>query len=288
MTSSARPDVRFSILGDQLTPVADATLHISDLSIQRGYGVFDFFKIGDGHPYFLSDHLDRFFHSAGILKLEVPYSRQEIEQLVYQLIGKNAMPASGIKIILTGGYSEDGYQPASANLIMTQHVLKLPSKEHVEKGIRIITYPYAKELPAAKSINYMMGIWLLDRLREEEAADVLYYDDDIISEFPRCNVFIVDQQGSLLTPSRNILRGITRKNVIAIASGEMTVLEKDITRDDLYSAREVFLTSTTKRVLPIVEVDRHTIGDGKPGPVALSLFNKLIALEKLDVARQRV
>lgn len=287
-SSSARSDVRFSILGNKLVPAADASLHVSDLSVQRGYGVFDFFKIADGHPYFLNDHLDRFYQSAGILKLDVPYSREEIEELVYQLIDRNAMPASGIKIILTGGYSEDGYQPTAPNLIMTQHTLKLPLKDQVEKGIRIITYPYVKELPAAKSINYMMGIWLLDHLREEDAADVLYYHDDIISEFPRCNVFIVDQQGSLLTPSRNILSGVTRKNVIAIASGEMTVLEKDITLDDLYSAREVFLTSTTKRVLPVVEVDRRTVADGKPGLVALSLLNKLIGLEKLDVAKQRV
>jgi branched-chain amino acid aminotransferase len=152
----------------------------------------------------------------------------------------------------------------------------------VQKGVHIITYPYFKEFPAAKSINYMMGIWLLDVLHQEKAVDVLYYHDEIVSEFPRCNVFIVDEAGSLLTPSRNILKGVTRKNVIALASTSMTVLEKDITRDDLYAAKEVFLTSTTKRVLPIVTVDHRTIGNGKPGPVSLALLEKLFALERLD------
>jgi D-alanine transaminase/branched-chain amino acid aminotransferase len=192
------------------------------------------------------------------------------------------MPESGIKLILTGGYSSDGYTPSDSNFIMTQHALKLPSVEQVGKGVRIITYPYFKEFPAAKSINYMMGIWLLDLLLEQQAADVLYYHDEIVSEFPRCNVFIVDEAGSLLTPSRNILKGVTRKNVISLASQSMTVLEKDITRDDLYAAREVFLTSTTKRVLPVIQVDHRTIGNGRPGPVALSLLDKLLYLEKRD------
>lgn len=279
---SASQNARFAFLRGQIVPVKDAFLHVSDLAIQRGYGIFDFFKIADGHPFFLQDHLDRFFESARILKLQVPVTRVEIEQSIHQLIGRNEMPVSGIKLILTGGYSADGYQPATSNLIMTQHSLSLPSAEQIAKGIRIITYPYFKEFPAAKSINYMMGIWLLDILRQEQVADVLYFHDEIVSEFPRCNVFVVDDAGSLLTPSRNILKGVTRKNVIALAAQSMTVLEKDITRDDMYAAREVFLTSTTKRILPIVEADHRMIGDGRPGPVALSLLEKLRELEKQD------
>lgn len=275
-------NARFAFVRGQIVPADSASLHVSDLSIQRGYGIFDFFKIADGHPFFLQDHLDRFFESARILKLQVPVSREEIELSIHQLIARNEMPSSGIKLILTGGYSADGYQPADANLIMTQHGLKLPSAEQVERGVRIITYPYFKEFPAAKSINYMMGIWLLDILQQEQAADVLYYHDEIVSEFPRCNVFLVDHAGSLLTPSRNILKGITRKNVIALASQSMTVLEKDITRDDLYAAKEVFLTSTTKRILPIVGIDHRVIGNGRPGPVALALLEKLHQLENQD------
>jgi D-alanine transaminase/branched-chain amino acid aminotransferase len=282
LTMTVDQNARFAFVGNEIVDSNEALLHVSDLAVQRGYGVFDFFKIDNGHPFFLQDHLDRFFESARIMKLAVPLLREEIEARIQQLMTRNAMSSSGIKLILTGGYSADGYQPAASNLIMTQHVLKFPTPEQVEKGIRIITYPYFKEIPAAKSINYMMGIWLLDVLQQEKAADVLYYHEEIVSEFPRCNVFIVDESGSLLTPSRNILKGVTRKNVIALASPEMTVLEKDITRDDLYAAKEVFLTSTTKRILPIVAVDHRTIGNGRPGPVALALLEKLFALERMD------
>lgn len=272
--------VRYAFVRDQIVPADDAYIHVSDLAVQRGYGIFDFFKIRDGHAFFLQDHLDRFFESARILKLDVPMQRTEIEAQIRMLIAMNEMPSSGIKLILTGGYSVDGYQPAASNMIMTQHSLKLPTAEQIDHGVRIITYPYFKEFPSAKSINYMMGIWLIDLLQQERAADVLYYHDEIISEFPRCNVFIVDEAGSLLTPSRNILKGVTRKNVIRLASQTMTVLEKDISRDDLYGAREVFLTSTTKRILPVVEIDQRMIGNGKPGNTTLMLLEALKKLEE--------
>src|SRR4051794_27636971 len=118
---SASQNARYAFVRGQIVPVNDAFLHVSDLAIQRGYGIFDFFKIAEGHPFFLQDHLDRFFESARILKLQVPVVREEIEQAAHQLIARNDMPVSGIKLILTGGYSSDGYQPAASNLIMTQH-----------------------------------------------------------------------------------------------------------------------------------------------------------------------
>src|SRR3982751_6857878 len=135
-------NARFAFIRGQIVPVNEALLHVSDLAVQRGYGIFDFFKISNGHVFFLQDHLDRFFESARIMKLSVPLLREQIEERIHQLMARNAMPSSGIKLILTGGYSADGYQPAASNLVMTQHVLKLPSQEQVENGVHIITYPY--------------------------------------------------------------------------------------------------------------------------------------------------
>src|SRR6478609_11290327 len=102
-------NARFAFVNNEIVDISEALLHVSDLAVQRGYGIFDFFKIENGHPFFLQDHLDRFFESARILKLSVPLLREEIEQLIHQLIARNAMPESGIKLILTGGYSTDGY-----------------------------------------------------------------------------------------------------------------------------------------------------------------------------------
>ena len=273
----------YTYLHNEIVPAEKAFLHVRDLSIQRGYGVFDFFKIKDGHPFFLNDYLERFYNSAKIMHLTVPYSPEELKSIIYQLIQKNNIEESGIKIILTGGYSEDGYQPAEPNLILTQHPLTLPAKEQIEKGVKIIAHDYVRDLPAAKTINYSMGIWLINQVKIQQAYDVLYYQNNIVSEFPRCNFFIVKKDNTVVTPVDRVLRGITRKNILKLAAHRYKAEEGIITLDDIREAKEAFLTSTTKRIVPIVQINNTLINDGKPGAVSLSLLEDLITLEQDDL-----
>lgn len=276
------PNTVYVYLNREILPLEKAFLHITDLSIHRGYGVFDFFKIKDGHAFFLEDYLDRFYRSAGIMHLVPPHSRPELKSILYELIEKNGLPDSGIKMILTGGYSSDGYQPATPNLIMTQSNLSLPGQDQIEKGVKIITHEYVRELSEAKTINYTTGIWLIDKIKQSQASDVLYHQRGNVSEFPRCNFFIVKQDDTVVTPSTNVLRGITRKNILRLAGKRYQAEEAVITLDDVYRAKEAFLTSTTKRIVPIIQVDDKMIGNGKPGNVSLSLLQDLITLENED------
>lgn len=264
-------------------PLDQASLHISDLAIQRGYGVFDFIKVQQGHPLFLEDYLDRFYNSAQQMELPVPLSREEFKSVISRLTDKNGLELAGMKMILTGGYSEDGFTPAIPNLLITQQPLNLPSEAKVREGIRIMTHDYVREFPSVKSINYMMGIRLISQLKARGAEEVLYYKNGIVSEFPRCNFFIVREDNTVVTPARNILLGITRKNVLHLARKRFEVLEADITLEEVLNAKEVFLTSTTKRILPIVQVDDTVIGNGNPGEVTLTLLQDLIALEEQAV-----
>ena len=273
----------YTYLHNEIVPAEKAFLHVRDLAIQRGYGIFDFFKIQDGHPFFLNDYLHRFYNSANVMRLVVPQSPEELKSIIYQLIEKNNIAASGIKMILTGGYSEDGYQPATPNLIITQHPLSLPGKEQIEKGVKIITHDYVRDLPTAKTINYSMGIWLINKIKEQEAYDVLYHQNNMVSEFPRCNFFIVRKDDTVVTPKDRVLHGITRKNILKLASKRYKTEEGTITLDDIYQAKEAFLTSTTKRIVPIVQINNTIISDGKPGSVSLSLLNDLISMEHDDL-----
>jgi branched-chain amino acid aminotransferase len=272
----------YTYLHNEIVPAEKAFLHVRDLAIQRGYGIFDFFKIQDGHPFFLDDYLQRFHNSANIMRLTVPHTPAELKSIIYQLIEKNNIAESGIKMILTGGYSEDGYQPAAPNLIITQHPLTLPGKEQIEKGVKIITHDYVRDLPTAKTINYSMGIWLINKIKEQEAYDVLYHQNNIVSEFPRCNFFIIRKDGTVVTAKDRVLNGITRKNILKLASKRYKTEEGTITLDDIYQAKEAFLTSTTKRIVPIVQINNTIINDGKPGSVSLSLLNDLISMEHDD------
>ncbi len=272
----------YTYLNNEIVSAEKAILHVRDLSIQRGYGIFDFFKIQDGHPFFLNNYLNRFYNSADVMRLPVQQTPDELKSIIYQLIEKNNIAASGIKMILTGGYSEDGYEPAAPNLVITQQRLTLPGTDLIEKGVKIITHDYVRDLASAKTINYSMGIWLINKIKEQGAYDVLYHQKNIVSEFPRCNFFMVKKDGTVITPKDRVLHGITRKNILNLASKRYPTEEGTITLDDILQAKEAFLTSTTKRIVPIVQINNSLISDGKPGSVSLSLLDDLIALEKGD------
>jgi D-alanine transaminase/branched-chain amino acid aminotransferase len=258
-----------------------ATLHVSDLAIQRGFGIFDFFRTRNFVPLFLEDYLDRFFYSAASLRLQPTHTREELTAIIYELIKRNNEPTSGIKMILTGGYSSDGYEPAvSPNLIILQQKLQESAADRFASGIKVITHEHQRELPAVKSINYLMGVWLQQKVKEQQAVDVLYYKNGIVSEFPRSNVFMITHDGKIVTPAENILHGITRKQLLQLAAKKYTVEVRTVTIDEIKTAAEVFMTSTTKRLLPIYQIDEAIIGSGKAGPITTLLKADFIAMEE--------
>ena len=268
----------FVILNDQIIPADKATVRINDLSIQRGYGIFDFFKLVDGRPVFLDNHLDRFYNSAEQMRLEVKHSRQELKDLLYSLIEKNQFPSSGIRITLTGGYSPDGFSIAEPNLIITQQPFEI-DLEASKVGTRLVTYQHQRQFPRVKTIDYLMAIWLRNFIAENQADDVLYQHNNIISECPRANIFIVTPDETLVTPVNNLLKGVIRKQVLKLAQERYAVEERDVTLAELYAAKEIFITSTTKNILPVIKVDGRMVGNGKPGVMTKALqedLNKMI------------
>lgn len=269
----------YSFFNNEFIAAEKTFVHVSDLATQRGYGIFDFFKVVNGRPLFLDDYFDRFYRSAEAMRLAISLSREELKKVILELVAKNGHSDCGIKLILTGGYSADGYDIAAPNLIITQHSLTMPGQALLEKGVKIITHEYVRDIPHVKTINYIMGIWLQKQVRDQQAYDVLYHMNEQVSEFPRCNVFIVSQEGTVITPANRVLHGITRKNILLLDGKKFSIQSGDVTLHDVKKAREVFLTSTTKRIVPIVQVDDTVIGNGKPGSVTLELLYELITME---------
>ncbi len=252
----------------------NASISINDLALQRGYGVFDFFKTINYSPIFLDDHLNRLYLSAQIMHLDIELTKSELKKLIFQLIEKNNISNSGIKILITGGNSYNGYSIEKTNLILTQQPLKI-ANELNEQGISLITYSYQRQFPIAKTIDYSMGIWLQPFIKAQNADEVLYRYCNIISETPRANFFMVLENNTIITPKKNILNGITRKQIIAIAKKKYTVVEADISLNDIVKAKECFITSTSKQVLPVVAIDGKIVGNGMPGLITKWLFYQL-------------
>lgn len=269
-----------AFINDRFIKLEEAHLHISDLSIQRGYAAFDFLRTLDFKPLFIDDYLERFFRSIELLQLNTHFKKQQVKDIIDQLTRENNLPVSGIRMMMTGGYSPGGYEPATPNLVITQQPLLVPPTDYLKPGIKVISYEYQRDLPGIKSINYLMGVWLQQKVNEENASDVLYYKNNLVTEFPRSNIFIVSKHGELITNDKNILEGITRKKVLELAANNFAVGVKDISMDDVKTASEVFMTSTTKRILPVIQVDETLINHGQVGQITKALHTAFLSFEK--------
>ncbi len=266
----------YSIINGELVAANEAHILVSDLSIQRGYGIFDYLSAINYKPVFLDDHLERFYSSAAEMEMAVGYERAELKKLIQQLIDKNKIADSGIRITLTGGYSEDGYSVSRPNLLLTQNPLHF-NREDFNKGIRLITYKHQRQLPQVKTIDYLMAIRLRTFIKKQNADEVLYHDHNEIRECPRANFFLITKNEEVLTPEKNILRGITRKKILGFSG--VDTKEATITLEEISGCKEAFISSTTKNVLPVLEIDGNQIGDGKPGKITREIYEQLLSMK---------
>lgn len=262
---------------DRIQPSDNACVHPLDIAVIRGYAIFDFFRTENFKPLFLEDYLDRFIASAQSTRLPLAYNKEELKNIVFNLIEKNSLEQGGIRMILTGGISGNNFSPASGKLFIFCEELQMPPVEKYRRGVKLVSEEYIRPLASIKTTNYNLPVWLSTGWKEQAAEDVIYHLSGIISESSRSNIFMV-KKGELATPKSNILYGITRKNVMALANA---VEERDISLTEILNADEVFMTSTTKRILPVTQIDATLVRDGKPGPVTLELMEKFKQLEKM-------
>jgi branched-chain amino acid aminotransferase len=260
----------------EILPASQATLRITDLALLRGFGIFDFFRTSNGKPFLMNHYLDRFFASARMMDLAIPFNKNQIEEFVYDLIKKNGLADTAIRMVLTGGYTSDGYNPADPNYFILVEEIHYPDPEHYHTGIKLISFEHLREWSGIKSINYLTPIKIRKQILDKKGYDVLYHHNKNFLEVSRSNFFII-RDGVLITPGKNVLHGVTRKTVIEISKKIMNVEERDIPVNELALATEAFLTGTTKRILPITMIDDQIIADGTPGIVTkklMKLFNE--------------
>lgn len=262
----------YCIVNDQFVPLNKASLPVNDLSIQRGYGVFDYFRTERGKPLFWEEHLIRLERSC--LEMRLPIDRDAMRAMLQELVELNNIADSGIRITVTGGCSTDMFTiTGTPNVVIVQQPLTIAPP----KPLRLFTVEHQRQLPHVKSLDYMMPIYLHPRIAEHRADDLLYHSGGCLRECPRANVFIVTASGQLATASRGILPGVTRGHVLQLAEGVVEAAVRDVTLGELWQAREVFITSTTKKIVPVCEIDGVRVGNGQPGPITTRLMQRLDA-----------
>lgn len=256
---------KYFYINGQVLDIKKPAVQINDIGILRGYGVFDFFRTYHrGKIFHWEDHFARFVDSAKRLDLRVPLSREGILVLIKKLLKKNNCSDASIRLILTGGPTDDGLSYKKPTLAITIEDLYGFPKSFYQKGVKVISCEYERPLPQAKNNNYLLAIKMAPLKKKKGAVEVLYVSRGKILEATMANFFIM-KGATLITPKDDVLRGITRKVVLKLARRRFKVEEREVKISELDSATEAFLTSTNKLIMPVVMVDNKKIGDGVVG-----------------------
>lgn len=265
----------FCFADGKFIPTESATIHPSDLGLIRGYGIFDFFRTANYQPLFLDHYLDRFITSAEKTYLPLDYSRAELKSIITGLIEKNDLREGGIRMVLSGGVSENHFSPAKGKLFIFAESLIFPSEEKYQQGVKLLTLEYVRAIADIKTTNYTLPVWHSVNWKRLGAEDVLYHWNGWVSESSRSNFFIV-KDGVIHTPDQHILLGITRKHLLHLAGNAVI---RPISLEEVWEAEEAFVSSTTKILLPVTQLDDRKIGNGKVGKTTLEILEKFRKLE---------
>lgn len=263
----------YCYLNGEILHYADCRLHISDLQLQRGYGIFDYFRCRNGNIPWLEDYTDRLFNSIRLAGLDVDLSRKDFLAVIDGLQHRNGDCRGAFKVMVTGGYSDTLESVTGrANFIILHLPWNNPPEASFRKGVNLVSLHYQRPNPEIKTLFYFNTLRLRKKMQEYQAVDVLYHTGHI-TETSRANVFLV-KGNTIYTPADGILMGITRKQLLYLVPG---IRVEKIDYEELYSFDEMFLTSTSRDITPIVSVEGKKIGDRNPGKVTkeiMALFSE--------------
>lgn len=255
----------------------EATISINDTAILRAYSVFESLRTYDRRPFHLDEHLTRLYRSAELIDLDVPYSREQIAAVIHEVIERNVYRHAAIRIFVTGGESDDGVLPTS-NPVLAVLITPLGERDmqRFASGFKLITTHLQRIMPEAKTNNYIAAVRALKEAARRNANDALFVNEQgHVLEATRSNFFIF-RGDTLVTPRQGILIGVTRNAVLDLARGRFPIEERPILLEELAQADEAFITSSSKEILPIVQIDDLVIGNGKPGPRTYDLEQRFI------------
>ncbi len=260
-------------LNGSLKPLSEATIGVYDLSLLRGYGIYEGLAAHDGEPFRFHDHWQRFGRSAATLDLALPYAEGEVLLAMRDVVRANAPHGRAtIRMILTGGTAEGGIVHVRGREVL--YLLAEPMAPYpapwYEQGARAITHEHRRVLPEFKTIDYIAAVRLQPKLRETGAAEAIYVSEGCALECTGSNLFAVKDE-VIITPAEGMLHGITRNVTLELArAAGMKVEERTLPLSELLSSDEAFITSSFKDIVPLASVDDTPIPS--PGPITRNLM----------------
>jgi len=269
----------------KLLDEADAKVSVFDHGLLYGDGVFEGIRVYDGKVFELEAHLRRLYESTKVIRLEISLDKSKLVAAIKKTVEANSIVDGYIRLVVTRGAGTLGLNPficKDSTLIIIADKIQPYPKEVYETGMKVISATTIRNHPLAigpqlKSLNYLNNIMAkIEALDSGVPEAIMYNHEGYVAEATVDNIFIV-WDGVIFTPpvETGSLEGITRNLIINLSKQEnLEVIEKNLTRFDLYVCDEFFLTGTAAEVIGIIEIDGRTVGDGKPGPITKRLKEK--------------
>jgi branched-chain amino acid aminotransferase len=277
----------------EFLPKEKATVSVFDHGLLYGDGVFEGIRAYHGRVFKLQEHIDRLYDSAKAILLNIGISKDEMSQIVIDSCAKNNIANGYIRLVITRGVGDLGLNPylcKKASIICIAADIQLYDKKFYEEGLKIVTVAQTRNFhealnPRIKSLNYLNNVLAkIEAIQAGVIEALMLNTQGYVAECTGDNVFLV-KKGKIYTPNipSGALEGITRQAVIDLAQARgLEVVEDFITRFDVYTADEMFLTGTAAEVIPVVEVDSRTIGEGNVGEMTKILLEDFHEMTRSD------
>lgn len=280
-------------LNGEYVPKEHAVVSVFDHGLLYGDGVFEGIRAYHGRVFKLSEHLDRLYDSARTVAMEIPLTKDEMQEVVLETLRRNNLRDAYIRLVVTRGVGDLDLDPKKCPkpfvFCITASIVLYPDDLY-EKGLSVITVSTRRNIPTAcvprvKSLNYLNNIYAKIEANLAGVPEAIMLNNEgYVAEATGDNIFIV-KKGELITPPAyvGILEGVTRNTVLDIAREKgIPAVEKVFTLFDVYNADEVFLTGTAAEIIPTIQVDGRLIADGKPGNMTRELIAAFRELTKVD------
>ncbi len=263
---------------------AEAKVSVFDHGLLYGDGIFEGIRFYEGRVFRLDEHIERLFQSAKAILLKMPWTPEEVIAATLDTIRANGLRDGYIRLVVTRGEGGLGLNPhlcEKPSMFIIASSIKLYAEEYYTSGLEIVTCATRRPTPASlspqvKSLNYLNNIMAkVEALKAGAMEGVMLNEQGYVAECTGDNIFIV-KKGGILTPpiADGALDGITRETIFDLCEKlGIVIREKTLTRYDLYTADECFLTGTAAEVIPVVKYDEREIGDGKPGKLSARLIS---------------
>jgi D-alanine transaminase len=272
---------RFAYVDGRYLPFRDAKVHVEDRGYQFADSVYEVCEVRDGRLIDQRRHMARLARSLAELRIPMPMSPRALGVVLRELVAKNRIGYGVVYLQISRGSARRDLafpSPQTApTVVATARPLNMARNDALaQKGIAVVSVPDNRwGRVDIKTVGLLPNVLARQAAIDRGVRDAWFVDNDgKVTEAASANAWIVTPGGALVTRQADhaILRGITRTVALdAIKAQGLTVEERGFTLAEAYAAREAFETSATQIAMPVVSIDGHVIGDGKPGPVAKAL-----------------